>query len=313
MRTRKLRAVVSSVCVLVVVGVGLTAASPAGATKSGPCGTMQLSSTHYRHVIWLWMENHSYPEIIGSKSAPYENALATECGLASNYHNISHPSLPNYIGATSGLSESDVQAFTSDCSPSSSCDTSSASIFGQVSSWKAYEDSMPSNCDMSNAGLYAVRHNPPPYYTTLTGCSRFDVPYTTFGKDLSGGTLPAFSFVTPNLNHDMHNGTVAMGDKWLKGHLRAIFKSSAYSSGTVVVFITWDEGEGGTSDDCPTNTTDVGCHVATIVVSPSTTPGTVSNTLFNHYSLLLTTEELLGTSALGQAATASSMETAFNL
>ena len=133
--------------------------------------------------------------------------------------------------------------------------------------------------------------------------------------DLANNTLPAFSFVTPNLIDDMHDGTVAQGDQWLQANLPTIFNSSAYQSGTTAVFLTWDEGEGegGTSNDCATNTTDVGCHVATIVATPSTTPGTQSATLFNHYSLLLTAEQLLGLPALGQAATATSMASAFNL
>jgi phosphatidylinositol-3-phosphatase len=66
------------------------------------------------------MENHSYPSIIGSPQAPYENRLANSCGLATNYHNISHPSLPNYVGATSGLSVGAVQKFSSDCNPAAS-------------------------------------------------------------------------------------------------------------------------------------------------------------------------------------------------
>jgi phospholipase C len=172
---------------------------------------------------------------------------------------------------------------------------------------------MPSNCDKKNSGLYAVRHNPPPYYTTLSGCSTFDVPYTQLATDLSNNTLPAFSFVTPNLIDDMYDGTIPQGDLWLQTNLPSIFNSSAYQSGTTAVFLTWDEGEGGTSNDCATNTTDVGCHVATIAITPSTTPGTQSATLFNHYSLLLTTEQLLGLPALGQAATATSMKSAFNL
>jgi hypothetical protein len=77
--------------------------------------------------------------------------------------------------------------------------------------------------------------------------------------------------------------------------------------------LTWDEGEGGTSNDCATNTTDVGCHVATVVVSPSTRPGTRSATLFNHYSLLASTERLLGLPLLGKAAGAHTMLAAFKL
>ena len=145
---------------------------------------------------------------------------------------------------------------------------------------------MPSNCHKTNSGEYAVRHNPPPYFTKLRGCATFDVPYTQLASDLSAGKLPAFSFITPNLIDDMHDGTVAQGDKWLAANLPAILNSPEYTSGSTAVFITWDEGEGGTATKCATNKTDVGCHVATIVLSPSTKPGTRSATLFNHYSLL---------------------------
>jgi hypothetical protein len=67
------------------------------------------------------------------------------------------------------------------------------------------------------------------------------------------------------------------------------------------------------STQCATNTTDVGCRVATIVVSPSTPAGTRASTLFNHYSLLKPTEQMLGVPQLGQAPGASSMLSAFNL
>lgn len=46
---------------------------------------------------------------------------------------------------------------------------------------------------VANAGEYAVRHNPPPFYTSLAGCSTFDVPYTQLAGDLAANTLPAFS------------------------------------------------------------------------------------------------------------------------
>ena len=302
--------------VLLVAGVsalvGLTGLrSSAGAT--GPCGTSSLSSVQYTHVVWIWMENHSYGDIVGSPQAPYINALASECGLATNYHNISHPSLPNYIAGTSGSSLADVKKFKSDCNPSKHCSTAAPSIFGQLSSWKAYEESMTTNCEPANDGEYAVRHNPPPYYTSLNNCSTNDVPYSQFATDLANGTLPAFSFVTPNVIDDMHDGTIAQGDSWLAANVPTLLNSPEYQSGNTVLFITWDEGEGGKSNDCATNTSDIGCHVATLVISPSTAPGTQSATLFNHYSLLGTTEQLLGLPPLGQAATAPSMLADFNL
>jgi phosphatidylinositol-3-phosphatase len=291
----------------------VTAATPVPAKAAGPCGTLTTAPA-YKHVIWIWMENHSYGDIIGSSQAPYINSVAAGCGLATNYHNLSHPSLPNYVGATSGLAASAIKTFDSDCSPSKKCSTSAASIFGQGETWKAYEESMPSNCASSNSGEYAVRHNPPPYFTALSGCATDDVPYTQLATDLADNALPAFSFITPNLIDDMHDGTIGDGDTWLSANLPAILNSAAYTSGTTAVFITWDEGTGGKNGEaCATNTTDNSCQVATIVISPSTPAGTTSGTLFNHYSLLGTAEQLLGLPALGQAASATTLTSAFNL
>ena len=74
--------------------------------------------------------------------------------------------------------------------------------------------------------------------------------------------------------------------------------SATYQSGTTAVFIVWDE---------PT-------PMPVIVISPTTPSGTSSTVGFDHYSLLRTTEELLGlSSALGQAAEAASMRGEFRL
>jgi phosphatidylinositol-3-phosphatase len=260
------------------------------------------------------MENHSYGTIIGSHNAPFINSIAAKCGLATNYHNVSHPSLPNYVAATSGVGYPGLLRFDPDCDPTSGCLTNAPSIFGQGETWRAYEESMPANCHKTDAGEYAVRHDPPPYFTTLKGCSKFDVPFTKLAGDLSRSRLPAFSFITPNLTDDMHDGTIAQGDAWLAKNLPAILTSKPYQAGTTAVFITWDEGAGGKSaEDCAANPADESCHVPTIVISPSTPAGSTSATLFNHYSLLATTEQLLGLPELGQASGASTMIAAFNL
>ena len=314
MRTRLLALAAALPLLAGAPAAAAAVAGPAAPTvaASGPCGT-RATAPVYKHVIWIWMENHSYNTIIGSSQAPYINSLATGCGLATNYHNVSHPSLPNYVSAASGLGYSAIARFDGDCNPVPGCVTSAPSVFGQGETWKAYEESMPSNCHMADSGEYAVRHNPPPYFTTLRGCATSDVPYTQLAGDLSAGKLPAFSFITPNLIDDMHDGTIADGDKWLAANLPTILNSPEYTGGSTAVFITWDEGEGGTATKCATNRTDVGCRVATIVISPSTRPGTRSAKLFNHYSLLGTAEQLLGLPALGRAASFPTMTSAFNL
>jgi phosphatidylinositol-3-phosphatase len=279
-----------------------------------PCGTA-TAPLAYRHVIWIWMENRGFSGIIGNTSqAPYINSLAASCGLATNYHVTTHPSLPNYLAATSGLPQAHLPILSYlDCNVSVVCDTSARSIFGQGETWKAYQESMPSNCDRSNSGEYAVRHNPSPYYTSLSGCASHDVPYTQLAADLAGNTLPAFSFITPNLIDDMHDGTTRQGDTWLASNLPAILNSRQYRAGTTAVFITWDEGSGGyPAEDCDnTTSTDASCRVATIVISPSTPAGTRSGAFFTHYSLLATTEQLLGLPRLGQASSSPTMTAAF--
>lgn len=293
------------------------AAGVPAATGSGPCGLTPGAAASYSHVIWLWMENHSYPAVIGAPgsaayaNAPFVNTLAAQCGLATNYHNVSHPSLPNYLAATSGST----LGVTSDCQPTA-CPQNATSVFGQLQAaglpWRAYDESMPANCYRGISGLYAPKHNPAVYYTdAAAACQGSDLPLGTtasgpFRSALLTNTLPPFSFVTPNLCSDMHDCSIATGDAWLRAWVPLIAASPAYQSGTTALIITWDEGGGGSTSACATNTVDVGCHVATLVVSPSTPAGARSATLFNHYSLLRTTERLLGLPLLGHAADASS-------
>ncbi|WP_212745919.1 alkaline phosphatase family protein [Sinomonas susongensis] len=55
------------------------------------------------HVFVIMMENHGYNQIIGNTAdAPYINSLAQKYNVATNYHGVTHPSLPNYLSAISG-------------------------------------------------------------------------------------------------------------------------------------------------------------------------------------------------------------------
>ena len=60
---------------------------------------------------------------------------------------------------SAGIAQGSMPATTYlDCSPSVICDMTVGSIFGQGETWKAYEESMPSNCDKSSSGTYSVSH-----------------------------------------------------------------------------------------------------------------------------------------------------------
>ncbi|HEX5479387.1 MAG TPA: alkaline phosphatase family protein [Dehalococcoidia bacterium] len=270
-----------------------------------PCGTTANPPTKYTHVIWIWMENHSYSDVIGNASAPYTTQLAQSCGTATNYASVGSPSLPNYIGATSGST----WGITDDDDPSVHVLTAD-NLFRQVRSAglteKSYEEDMPSNCAQSGSGNYAVRHNPAAYFTggaDRTACQADDIAMGTtsagnFLNDLNNNTLPNFTFITPNLCNDTHDCPVETGDAWLQSWVPKILASGAYLSGTTAIVIMYDE-------DTP---------MPNVIIAPSVPVGTTSNTRFDHYSLLRTTEDMLGINIhLGSAATAASMAGTFHL
>jgi len=278
--------------------------TPASITPAQPCG-YRVANPSYRHVMWIWMENESYQFIIGAADAPYETALAHRCGLATNYHAISHPSLPNYLAATGGTT-----AGVSDDGEPSVHPLSGDSIFSQVDTGgltgRGYVESMPTPCDTVTSGLYAARHNPAVYYIALRpACAIDDVPMGSIAGGalhvaLQDNTLANFVFVTPNICDDAHSCPVQHGDAWLSGFLSMVFASVTYRLGHLAVFVTFDEGN---ADN----------HVPTIVAAPSVPSGTTSATYFDHYSLLRTAEELLGLPPIHNASSANSMVAAFHL
>ena len=51
-----------------------------------------------------------------------------------NYHSLVHPSLPNYIAATSGLAVNALGPLRNDCNATGPCHTRAMSIFAQAPS-----------------------------------------------------------------------------------------------------------------------------------------------------------------------------------
>ncbi len=324
-------------CLVLVVAASLACAGAAAARPVGPvlvpavsqplCGGLAGQPSSISHVIVIVMENHSYGELIGpigsaaAGRAPYLNGtLKRRCGLATNYHAITHPSLPNYIamvaGSTGGIS--------SDCT---ACSTSAGNVFAQLWAnglgWRLFAESMPSNCSSAGTSRYVKRHNPATYFPRLAAdCARWDVPMGVapggrFATALANGWLPAFTMVVPDMCTDMHDCSIRTGDAWLTRWIPRIAATSDYRLGHTVVLLTWDEGEGSGyvgSVDCLAHLANPSCHVPALVISATTPAGTRSATLFSHYSLLRTTEALLGMPRfLGKAATARGMRGPFGL
>jgi hypothetical protein len=280
----------------------------------------------YAHVIWIVFENEGYDQVLGNHSLPYTNRLAAACGLATRYYGVGDPSLPNYIAMTSG----GTWGVTGD----SSAPLHVPSIFSQVRAahrqWRSYSESMPRNCDgsdyPSSNPVYTAHHEPVIYYAGIRrDCTRWDVPLGTVHKGplahaLAANALPAFAIVGPNDD----GGTTKPGcsrpcghvdpplsDSFLRKWMTRIIASKAYASGKTAVFVTWDEDATFENTLCPALDCD---HLATLVISRSVRPGSRSTAVFSHYSLLRTTEDMLGLRGrVGKAASAMSMAPAFRL
>ncbi len=266
---------------------------------NAPCGTAASPPARYQHVVWIWMENHDWSSVIGNPSAPFVTALAHECGTDANYSSVGSPSLPNYLGATSGST----QGVTDDGDPTEHS-FGADNLFRQVraagGTERSFAESMPGNCVLVSQGSYAAKHNPAVYYDgpgDRAACRTDDVPLSGLASVLESGDLSTYTSITPNICDDMHDCSVAVGDRWLATWVPRILASAAYRAGTTALFVVWDE---------PT-------PLANVVVAPSVRPGTVSEVPVNHYSLLRSTEEMLGLPALGAAHSATSLRSVFRI
>lgn len=219
-------------CMLAMCAVTAHSAPAAAATRSRPARAHCGSIKHHvrtRHVIWIWLENTDYTKVMGNRQAPYTNRLATGCRLAVDYHGLTHPSLPNYIGATSGRI-----SITTDCAPTA-CRSTARSLFSRVGSWREYQGGMTRPCQRRSTVSYEAQHNPAVYYTRLrASCATHDLPLRDFRI-----RKVRFSLVVPDAPTQ---DAVPLADAWLARWLPAhVFSKRAYRNGSTVVFLTWDE------------------------------------------------------------------------
>jgi phospholipase C len=228
------------------------------------------------------MENRSYSQAIGS---PYISQLAARYGVATNYHSVASPSLPNYLALTSGdtwnIRDNEYYRL-----PAGGL---GAQLTDAGISWRAYMEGMTGDCYNTTA-LYALKHNPFAYYGGT--CPPEVVPFTNFATDLSGNA-PRFAWITPDMCHDGHDCSNTVADDWLSQTVPAILSSAAWKNNGLLV-VTWDEGAG--NDD----------QVLTIFIRPKSTAYKTDQP-YDHYSLLATIEDQFKLPRLGWAAKATPM------
>src|SRR6266851_1311833 len=229
------------------------------------------------HIFVIVMENRSYSQAIASS---YVSKLAAAYAIATDYHGVSHPSLPNYLALTSGST----WGIADDGFHALPAGGLGAQLTSAGIEWRAYMEGMSKGC-LHSPYPYALKHNPFAYYGGA--CPAQVVPFTQFASDLSGNT-PQFVWITPNMCHDGHDCPSSVADAWLSQTVPAILNSNAWQDGGMLV-ITWDEGE------------DSANSVLTLIIRPDTVTHKSAKP-YDHYSLLATIEDELGVARLGQAA-----------
>jgi hypothetical protein len=306
----------------VVLALAAAACSPGGTGSTPPKVTSEPSMAHpslaaspvlgvpsggdagvpaFRHVYLVVFENREFDQVMGSPDASFLSSLAATYGIATAVHAEAHPSQPNYIaltsGGTQGVADDGIHDLAAD------------SLFAQVTAagrtWRAWQQGYPGGCfrgasappvtdGPGAAGAYVRKHDPAISYTAISSS-----PGACAGITGLAGFDPAaadLNFITPNLVNDMHDGSVADGDRFLRDFLPAITASPAFAGS--VVFITWDEG-----------TTDAGGggRIPTLVLTPGMTPGFSTTVPYTHYSILRTIEDAWGLPHLGAAASAADL------
>jgi acid phosphatase len=261
-----------------------TAPSSSAPSSSVPSAAAASSMPRPDHVVVVVMENRSFNQIIGSSQAPYINELARGGALFTQSYAVTHPSQPNYLALFSGSR----QGVTSDSCPHTfTTPNLGRSMVDAGRSFAGYSEGLPAVGSLvCEQGAYARKHAPWVNFPSVPRSA--SVPFTAFPS--SDAALPQLSFVIPDLDHDMHDGTVAEGDQWLRSHLGGYATWAATHNSLLV--LTWDEDDRSDSN-----------RVVTVIAGAHVRPGRYAERV-DHYRVLSTLEGLERVPRVGQSVSA---------
>ena len=277
------------------------------------------------HVVVVIYENHSYDEIVGnSTEAPYFNQFANMGAVFTDSHAIEHPSQPNYLDIFSG---EDQQVVGDDISSTQFTTANlGAELIAVGETFADYSETLPYSLpsDRSTAvapttpgataygflgtsytldvrlNEYERKHNPVSNWQNDTNPSANQLPSSVnqpFSAFPQGNfdSLPTVSFVIPNEQHDIHDGTITQGDNFLEANLLA-YAQWAMTHNSLLI-ITFDEDDD--EDEAVTQIPDTaGNQIPTIILGQNVKPGNYSEAI-THYNVLQTLQDFYGTGHAG--------------
>ncbi len=235
---------------------------------------------HPDHIVIVIEENKAYSQIIGNKDAPWINELAKRGALFTQSYGVTHPSQPNYLALFSGST----RGITSNACPLDlSGDNLASALIGKGYSFTSYSESMPqAGYDGCIYGAYMRKHNPVANWKELAANNQ---PFSAFPTDYA--QLATVAFVVPDQRNDMHDGSIAQGDAWLKKNIDGYAQWAKTHNGLLIV--TWDEDDGSSNN-----------RIATIFVGAMVKPGQYKQRI-DHYNLLRTFEKMYNLPYLGES------------
>jgi hypothetical protein len=278
--------------------------SEAGKEDEAARAAARARSHHFDRVLIIVLENVDYERAIQDPSL---SALASQGASFTNFHAMFHPSYPNYLAMIAGtdyglhrrgsyLGDRQVN-FPNDADHKTIADR----LIAAGLDFKQYAEELPpGTCPWNISGLhiadkrgnYVRRHVPFLSFRQVQEkwCDHV-IPVDSakadnyFAADAKKG-LVAYSFYTPNMNHDGHDTNAQVAGSWVKKFLDESFPEKL-RKGTLVV-VTFDES-GGNEDN----------RVYTVFLGDMVKPANQQDSAtlgkhYTHYSLLRTIEDNFG-------------------
>jgi len=259
---------------------------------SPPANPTPASPPRSQHIVLVMEENQSYSSVVGNTSAwPHLNNLVSQGALPTNYYANAHPSIPNYLMLATG------QTLTTDDNSTQVWNVDNIARRMQAANvtLRVYAEGVTQGYVGGNTGLYVIRHNPFALLSDIAGNAQVAKntiwPFSQFAKDAAANSLPALSFVVPDIDDDAHSASPQQADSWLQANI--VEPLSSYSAfqpgGDGVLIVDFDES-------VDSDVVNGGGHVSPVFWGPAVKSGyrQQSSTVYQHQSMLATVMELLG-------------------
>lgn len=278
--------------------------SPEGKSEEAARAAARARAHHFDRVVIIVLENADYERAIQD---PNLTALAAHGASFTNFHALFHPSYPNYLAMIAGTDFGVHRggSFLGDKQVNFPDDARHKTIADRLVAagldFKQYAEELPAaTCPWELSGQripegrgnYARRHVPFLSFREVQQkfCDRVirvdsSKSNNYFAEDAKKG-LVAYSFYTPNLNHDGHDTTVQVAGEWVRKFLDRTF-AEKLRAGTLVV-ITFDESGGNEDNRIFT------LFLGDMVKDASQQDPAALNRRYTHYSVLRTIEDNFG-------------------